>query len=102
MTDSQQVAFRLCGIRIFKIRAAVQEKKKDTWKDVYRKDEKVIIGSEDRAREIYREILNEIQTYAQYFKYSCICELFEPHIFDNGELVYWPDNEKYIERFKKN
>lgn len=94
-------ALRIAGIKIFKIRAVVTEQKKDRWVDVYRCDEKVIVGDEQHARAVYKDRLNEIQTYAQYSKYSCLCELFEPHIFDNGELAYWPDDGIYLERFNK-
>lgn len=86
---------------IYKIRCIVQEHKRSgKFVDVYRMDEKVIIGNLDHARAVYKDQLNNATTYTQYSKYSAIVELFIPHRHENGELAYWPDNERYIEQFR--
>lgn len=89
------------GITIYKVRAIIMKKKKGSWTDVYRKDEIVTINSLERAMEVYREEKNNAECYTQYSKYSAIVELFIPHIFDNGQLAYWPDHANYIEQFRK-
>jgi len=63
-------------------------------------NEDIVIDNLDRAKEIYNKHLNEIECLSQYSKHHGRCQLFIPHLFDNGELAYWPDNEKYIEKFE--
>jgi hypothetical protein len=93
---------RLNGIRIYKVRAIVTERKRGgKFEDVYRK-EVIIIDNLSRAQEIYKEQLNECETWFQYSKYQGRCELFEPTIHDNGEIAYFPHDEKtYIKQLLK-
>lgn len=62
--------------------------------------DEIVIDNLERAKEIYEKHLNEIKYVAQYSKYHGRCQLFIPHLFDNGELAYWPDNDEYIEKFE--
>ena len=87
---------------IYKIRSIIQESTRTRGTvDVYRKDEIVIIDNLETARAIYKEELNNAETFTQYSKYSAIVELFIPHIHTNGTLAYWPDPENgYIEQYR--
>lgn len=92
--------------KIYKVRCIVMKTitrgiNKGRPEDVYRMDEKIIIGNIDRAREIYLKEKNQANQYFQYANHFGMVELFEPHIFDNGELAYWPDNDKYIEQYRR-
>lgn len=88
---------------IYKIRARVGEyrpRAREKHLEVLYK-EKTVIGNLDRARNIYKSLLNEVKSYMDYSKYSGFAELFIPHIHENGETAYWPDNDEYIDRFVK-
>jgi hypothetical protein len=61
--------------------------------------EAVIVNNLKRVKAVYGELKNEASCSQYYSGYSGAAELFEPHIFDNGELAYWPDDEKYIEKY---
>lgn len=53
-----------------------------------------------RAKEVYDSCVAEIKTWEDLSDiHSVQAMLFVPHIFDNGALAYWPDNEKYIKRY---
>jgi len=100
-----QGMLRLKGIRIYKIRAIVVEKKRGgncpKFEDVYRKDI-IIIDNLSRAEEVYLSHLNEVETWFQYSKYTGRVELFEPKIHENGEIAYFPyDEQTYIEQYIK-
>jgi hypothetical protein len=76
---------------IYKIRSIIQSKKKGQWIDVYRLDEKIVIGKLTRAVEVFRTEKNNAECYCQYSKYRCSVRLFIPHMHNNGELAYWSD-----------
>lgn len=63
-------------------------------------DEEIIVDHLDYAKDIYKRHLNKIKSVARYSKYHGRCELFIPHIHENGLLAYFPDNEEYIEKFE--
>jgi hypothetical protein len=88
--------------QIFKVMAwVIQKDRKGLWNDVYRESH-IVIAHPKRAREIYDDCLNRVECsllYGSNKKGSCL--LFVPHIHENGELAYWPDNEQYIEKFIK-
>lgn len=90
--------------QIFKVMAWVSQKNKlGNWIDLYRKSQ-VIIANPARAREIYEECKNQVEVLTFYSERQPKigkCLLFVPHIHENGELAYWPDDEKYIEKFEK-
>jgi hypothetical protein len=89
-------------MKIYKIRAIIQETKRSGQSvDVYRKDEIVVIDNLETAKQIFKDEKNNAECYTQSSKYSCIVELFVPHIHNNGTLAYWPDKENgYIDQFK--
>jgi hypothetical protein len=62
--------------------------------------ETVIIGNLDYARAIYHDYKNAVATYNFNSRYQGKAELFIPHVFDNGMLADWPDNDQYIERYE--
>ena len=87
---------------IYKVRAWVNAKRdrRGNLPKHPHKHEEVIINNLEYARACFKSAKNEVKTYKGYSKYpSGCCELFEPHIHENGLLAYWPDKEKYIERF---
>ena len=93
--------YREIKMIIYKIRSLVTERKRGgKYIDVYQK-EIIIIDNLQRAKEKYKYELNEVMTWTQYSKYHGLCELFTPHLFDNGELAYWPDNNIYINKYNK-
>jgi len=84
---------------IYKIRYWVYKHTKKGLEDVLYK-ENVVIDNLDYATHLYNKGKNEVETYSFYKNYSGKCQLFIPHIHENGELAYWPDNEEYIEKFE--
>lgn len=87
---------------IYKIRYFINKKKRGGGFDwnYNNAKESIVIDNLDRAKEIYESYKNECEYFAQYSGYQGKCLLFIPHIHENGELAYWPDNEQYIERFE--
>lgn len=57
----------------------------------------IVVNNLETAKHEYKKALNRLTTW-YYSQYSGKCQLFEPHIFDDGTLAAWPDNEKYIEQ----
>ena len=92
------------NMKIYKVRAWVNAKrdKRGNLPEHAFKKEIVIINNLKTAKAIYQDIKLELRMYEQYSnKYpSGHCQLFEPHIFENGTLAHWPDDEKYIEKYK--
>jgi len=50
------------------------------------------------ALSVFRACVNEIQSYDMYGDEPHV-ELFVPHIYEDGHLAYWPDDEKYIAKY---
>ena len=89
--------------KIYKIRGWVNAKRdrKGNLQDHPFMKEIVIVNNLECARACFESVKNEVHCYSSYSKYlSGVCELFEPHIHENGLLADWPDNEDYIERYK--
>jgi len=52
------------------------------------------------AKLFYASMVNRVEVDTScYYKYSGKVELFIPHVWDTGELAYWPDDEKYIAKY---
>ena len=62
-------------------------------------NEDVVIDNLDFAQSIYKSHLNRVKYSAQFSKYHGRCQLFIPHIHEDGLLAYFPDNDEYIEEF---
>ena len=62
----------------------------------------VIVNNLETARSIFQELKSEVKMYELYSKKypSGHCQLFIPHVFENGTLATWPDKEKYIEKYE--
>jgi hypothetical protein len=60
----------------------------------------VIIDNLEYARAIFHDYKNAVATYNFNSRYQGKAELFIPHVFDNGMLADWPDNDQYIERYE--
>jgi len=88
--------------KIYKIRGWVNVKRdrKGNLQDHPFMKEIVIVNDLKYAKACFDSMKNEVEAWKGYSKYpSGACELFEPHIHENGLLAYWPDKENYIERF---
>lgn len=90
-------------MRIYKLIVHVTEynRRKDRRETILHK-ESVYIRKLAGAK---AEYAYELQCLKSSFSYSTkgiektgSISLFIPHVFDNGLLAYWPDNNKYIER----
>jgi hypothetical protein len=55
----------------------------------------IIVNKLKTAKATYQRCLNAMNTW-DYAGYAGKCQLFIPHIHEDGQLAYWPDNEKYI------
>lgn len=83
---------------VYKVRAYVNKRtSKGADKEALYK-ETVVLDNLQTAESIYKAYKNDCETYTQYSGYHGACELFVPHIFEDGTLAYWPDKEQYIER----
>jgi hypothetical protein len=60
--------------------------------------EKIIVNNLETAEREYTNLLHRVQNDGSYGARVWHAELFEPHIFDDGSLAYWPDNDLYIEK----
>jgi len=85
-------------MNIYKIRYFVNKQTKKGIEPIEH-DETIVIENLQRAKEIFKSFKNKAQCWTQYAKYTGKCELFIPHLCDNGELAYWPDNNIYIEQW---
>ena len=105
MTDAlatevlENVKRRMQGMwpRVYKVRAWVNETNRKGVVEHPHSYEEMCL-TESAARRLYRKQLSELKSWESYGKYSGRCQLFIPHVFDDGSLAYWPDNEEYIER----
>ena len=62
--------------------------------------ERVVVNNLEHAKRLYEEQRSIVSNEHSYAGIESVkAELFEPHIFDDGELAYWPDNDVYIERY---
>jgi hypothetical protein len=89
-------------MKIYKIRAwtnkTVQRgKKRGNIEHPYSK-EIIIIDNLESAKRVF-----ESEAYNIRYEISDadrgFAELFEPHIFQDGTLAYWPDNDQYIDKY---
>lgn len=81
-------------MKIYKVRALVYERAKEGLKIIYN-DEEIIINNLDTAIEYFNKFKNQVNTWKGLPNITDgKCELFEPHIFKNGTLAYWPDDNK--------
>uniref|UniRef100_A0A6M3IPV9 Uncharacterized protein n=1 Tax=viral metagenome TaxID=1070528 RepID=A0A6M3IPV9_9ZZZZ len=89
--------------KIYKIRMWVNEKRdrRGNLKPHPINKTEIVINNLEYAKSIYEQFKSEMKMYKGYKSYvSGYCQLFEPHIFENGTLAYWPDKEKYIEKYE--
>jgi hypothetical protein len=91
-------------MKIYKIRGFVNRhitrgRNAGTIEQVYFKEE-IIIDNLETARQRFEFMKGQVNCYGYYADHSGKAELFEPHIFEDGTLAYWPDKENYIEQFE--
>ena len=89
--------------QIFKVRAFIAQRTKEGWDQTYYM-ETVIIANPGHAYQLYMHELNKMKPDLFYNSETkkADCSLFVPHIHGDGSLAYWPENSKYIQRFKHN
>ena len=90
-------------MKLYKIRAWANSRVKrgyDKGRIIHPHSFETVVVNLETAKRIYKE---QKETVANMHTYASVesvrAELFIPHIHDNGELAYWPDNEKYIELY---
>ncbi len=86
-------------MKIYKVRAWVNDNKKGNVEHPFKREE--VFVKLDAGKRFFKEMVNEIKTWEQYSKYDCHVEFFIPHIFNDGCLSYWPDDNKYIDKYPK-
>jgi hypothetical protein len=88
--------------KIYKIRAWVNhtpERGRDKGRvQIESYHEEIILNNLKSAKELFKTALSRVQCDGYYGYRTWTAELFEPHVFENGTLAYWPDNENYIEK----
>lgn len=84
--------------KIYKIRAWVTNKGKRGLNKNESYIEEVVVNNLESAKSKFKDALGRVQCDSYYGNRTWDAELFEPHIFDDGTLAYWPDNENYIEK----
>ena len=89
--------------QIFIVRAFIAHRTKEGWNQTYYM-ETVIIANPGHAYRVYMHELNKMKPDLFYNSdiQKADCSLFVPHIHGDGSLAYWPENSKYIQRFKHN
>jgi len=90
---------------LYKIRAWVHERKKNgsyTEVEPY-SYETVVVENLETAKMIFGKNVAEVKQWSQMSsRYSGKVELFVPHMFPDGTLAYWPEDEKYIDTWEFN
>jgi hypothetical protein len=66
-----------------------------------REEEQIIIDNLNHAVNLYKHLAQEFRNYVSGYDCFGFVEVFEPHIHQFGEIAYFPDNENYIGRIKK-
>lgn len=89
-------------MEIYKARYFVTKRRKNgkvdfSWRG--HSGEAVVIDNLETAKGEYARFLNECKQYDEEGCYQGACELFVPAIYTDGKLAYFPENDKYIERF---
>lgn len=89
-------------VNLYKIQAWVIVRTKIGFKDEFRETE-IVVNNLKTARRKYDELFNKLECSLFYNSSSkkARCELFIPHIFEDGTLATWPDDENYIKQFIK-
>jgi hypothetical protein len=87
---------------LYKIRAWVNKSdRRGTIKHPYSFQEVVV--NKKTAKRIYDAQLAIIKNqWEPYAHHSVRVECFKPHIFEDGTLAYWPDDNKYITQYNPN
>lgn len=84
---------------LYKIRAWVNERtQKGFIEHPYTYDE-IVLHNKKTACSLFQKQVSELKTW-QYSIYSGKAEVFVPHVFEDGTLAYWPDDDNYICKFE--
>jgi hypothetical protein len=92
---------RIYKARMWVVRRITRGRLKGQIGDVEHHEE-IIINNLDTAKRKYEQCKKAMELHKGMSGYSGGVELFEPHIFENGTIAYWPEDEKYImqEKFR--
>jgi len=86
-------------MELYKVRAWVNQRKKGSLEQPYYFEEVVL--NKDTATSLFSREKGRVKTYEGLRSIELIhCEVFVPHIFEDGTLAYWPDNNEYIEKYE--
>jgi hypothetical protein len=62
-----------------------------------------IVVNKKTAKRIFKEQVDIIKNQWEPYRHDSVkVTLFVPHIFEDGTLAYWPDDEKYIDQYNPN
>ena len=90
-------------MKIYKIQGWVGKRsnKKNNFGLEYVFNEKLfVVDNLYTALFLFIKMKNTVQDYKQYSThYLGYCQLFEPHIFKDGQIANWPDKDNYIENY---
>jgi len=87
-------------MKIYKVKAFVNFMNRKEIESVHN-TEQVIIDDLKSARVLFEQEKCILAQYKDLAGHGGRVELFEPHVFENGTLAYWPDSEiGYIDRWE--
>ena len=89
-------------MELYKIRGWVNRKatKRNPMPDHAFSYEEVVLNL-DTAKRKFESTKREVIGFSCMSGYSSgYAQLFIPHVFEDGTLAYWPDNEEYIEKYE--
>ena len=76
---------------IYKIRMYInKQKRRENVR--YEEKEEIIIDNLETAKRKYKACLERMECLRGVKGYSGRVELFIPHIFEDGSIAYWPDD----------
>lgn len=88
--------------RLYKVRAWVNKwDRKGGYSHPFRHEE--VFLKLKAAKRVFDVCVNEVKTWQGLPGIKSVrVTLFIPHVFEDGSLAYWPDDEKYIKQYNPN
>lgn len=63
--------------------------------------DEIVVDNFDSAINLYKRFWKRWENHVSCYGYFGFVEVFEPHIYDDGTLAYFPDDENYIGRTER-
>jgi hypothetical protein len=83
---------------IYKVRAWVNRRDRENVVDHPYSFEEVVVNNLESAQRMFDRQVMTVKNWEMYGD-KVYVELFVPHIFEDGTLAYWPDNNEYIRTY---